>query len=574
MWDLKRFIYLIMPKIKKLTLWKFFFSYVFRRKYIYIIGVFSLIATAISQSAHPRLIGYAIDQLNGKLIPEFFKLSSPIYTFYFLLGIYLFFHLTLFVGRWAWRRFLARETHYAGNYLRKLLWQRVQYFKQEELNSKFTPGVLMSLSASDVFSARFLFGFILMAILDVTFLFIFASLGMMQVDLELTMWMLVIMPLPGIIAWRISKLEIVAYSESKEELASFNDKVSQVITTIKLQRISGNRSFWEGMLYDMASRFRSKKLRAVLISFYFFPVMGGAILISYSLLFYFGISKVQSGVLSVGEFVSLQGFILLLQHPILDLGYIISEWQKAKASLQRLLDLFNNELDGFLLPRIAKEISYTSNPYSITNLNFAYKGKDEKQLFNKFNLTIKNGDRLGLKGEIGSGKSSLLKILAGLELGFSGEVLFRGEDIRSFAREQLAEEVTYVDQENFLFADSIRTNIALDMELSEDDLWYYLKLACVDEDIKNLEHSLDTELGEWGINLSGGQKQRVCLARALARKPSVLLLDDCLSAVDTHTELVILENLDRELKNCTVVWVAHRDSTLQKCHRIINLDER
>lgn len=563
-----------MSKSSKLTVWKFFFSYLIRRKHIYFIGLISVITTAISQTLHPRLVGYAIDQLNLEPVPRIFKFSTPLYSFYVIFGTYFFFHLTLALGRWGWRRFLARETHYAGNYLRKMVWDRVQYFKQSELDSIFTPGVLMSLSSSDVFSARFLYGFVLVATFDISFLLCFSFFGMVQLDAELALWTVSSMPLLGFLSWKISQLETVAYKDSKKELASFNDKVSQVITTIKLQRLSQSRTFWERFLYDLADKFRSKKLRAIIISFYFFPLMGAGVLFSYILLFYFGISKVESGAITVGEFVGLQGFILLLQHPILDLGYIISEWQVAKASLQRLIDLYNNPLDQSLLPNNKKELNYGRDPFSVKNLSFSFPAEVEgtrQEIFSNFNLEVKRNDRLGIKGEIGSGKSTLLKMLAGLQVDFSGEILFRGKDIKSLDREQIANEIVCVDQENFLFADTIRTNITLDQNISDDEIWYYLKLACVAIDIENLEHGLDTELGEWGVNLSGGQKQRLCLARALVRKPSVLLLDDCLSAIDTHTEEVILNNLDQRLGECTVIWVAHRDSTLKKCNRIIEL---
>jgi ATP-binding cassette subfamily B protein len=131
-----------------------------------------------------------------------------------------------------------------------------------------------------------------------------------------------------------------------------------------------------------------------------------------------------------------------------------------------------------------------------------------------------------------------------------------------------------VSQENFIFATSIRDNVALAQNLTDDEIWHYLHLAGLAEDIRNFAQGLNTTLREWGVNLSGGQKQRLCLARALAQKPTVLLLDDCLSAVDSYTEKVILENLDRDLKSATLIWVAHRETTLQKCTRIINLDEQ
>ena len=134
--------------------------------------------------------------------------------------------------------------------------------------------------------------------------------------------------------------------------------------------------------------------------------------------------------------------------------------------------------------------------------------------------------------------------------------------------------MSYVHQKPFLFADSIRNNIAIDTEYSDEQIWEFLDLAGLKSDIEGFDDQLDTPLGEWGINLSGGQKQRLTLARALARKPSLLFLDDCLSAVDTVTEEQILKNLDQQLKDTTLIWVAHRESTLKYCNKFLKLGHK
>jgi ATP-binding cassette subfamily B protein len=131
--------------------------------------------------------------------------------------------------------------------------------------------------------------------------------------------------------------------------------------------------------------------------------------------------------------------------------------------------------------------------------------------------------------------------------------------------------IGHVSQKPFLFADSIRVNVAMNNELTDEEIWRYLELAGLKDDVELFGDKLDTQLGEWGINLSGGQKQRLTLARALAAKPKVLFLDDCLSAVDTITEEKILKNLDQHLKDVTLVWVAHRKSTLKYCNHTFEL---
>ena len=149
-----------------------------------------------------------------------------------------------------------------------------------------------------------------------------------------------------------------------------------------------------------------------------------------------------------------------------------------------------------------------------------------------------------------------------------------GRPILSYRHHFLRSKMGIVHQKSFLFADSIRSNITLDQNLSDEEIWHYLEIAGLKEDVENFPDKLDTALGEWGINLSGGQKQRLTLARALAKKPDLLFLDDCLSAVDTLTEERILKNLNLYLKDTTLVWVAHRQSTLKYCTHVIKLGER
>jgi ATP-binding cassette subfamily B protein len=151
-------------------------------------------------------------------------------------------------------------------------------------------------------------------------------------------------------------------------------------------------------------------------------------------------------------------------------------------------------------------------------------------------------------------------------------MFLHGVDLVTAKREFVTEQVAVVPQKSFLFAGSIRFNLVLDQEYSDDLLWEILKIVCLDQDIRLLKDGLDTWIGEWGINLSGGQKQRLALARALIRKKPLLLLDDCLSAVDAVTEEKILSNLDEELQGLTVIWVAHRMSTLKKCSQVYGLE--
>jgi ATP-binding cassette subfamily B protein len=146
-----------------------------------------------------------------------------------------------------------------------------------------------------------------------------------------------------------------------------------------------------------------------------------------------------------------------------------------------------------------------------------------------------------------------------------------GKPLSEWGHQQLRQQVAVVSQRPFLFAMNIRDNLCLGENYSEQEIWRVLEICGIDREIESLPDRLDTFLGEWGINLSGGQKQRLTIARALIRRPKILFLDDCLSAVDTVTEEHILAQLDQHLKDVTVIWAAHRPSTLRYCHKILEL---
>ncbi|MBF0298587.1 MAG: ABC transporter ATP-binding protein [Oligoflexia bacterium] len=157
--------------------------------------------------------------------------------------------------------------------------------------------------------------------------------------------------------------------------------------------------------------------------------------------------------------------------------------------------------------------------------------------------------------------------------GYEGEVYFYGRPLREYSHATLREYMAIVPQKPFLFADTIKNNLLMGRQKCDEEIWHYLKIAGLEKDVLAMPDGIDTSLGEWGINLSGGQKQRLTLARALISAPKLLFLDDCLSAVDTVTEEQILRYLNEELKDTTLIWVAHRSSTLKYCNEILDLSQ-
>lgn len=548
-------------------IWK---SFLKERWFIYTLGAFSVLLTNLMQVLAPKNIGWIIDFFAHRKIPQILTGKDDTQTFIILFLVLVVSRILINIFRFMWRITLGRQTHYAAAELKRDVWDHVRYFKKKDLDRKFTKGLLMSASASDTMSARFVFGFTLVAVFDVAFLGIFTFFTMAYIHLGMAFLSMAILLFVPILVRILSKKEVEQYKEIQDTLSNFNDLSSQAVATIKLQRLTQTGPFWERRLMEIAEKHRNQRLKGIQLSLLYIPVMGFASLVSYLVLFAFGIYFTFSGAMSAGEFISMQGLIFLLHDPLMSLGFVISEWKKAFTGLERLAEIYYHEKEKFLTNSEGDTIEESSTPIlEVKDLSFSF---DKSHfLFSNLNFKLKKGERLGITGPIGAGKTTLLSILTGLERNNGGEVFFWGKSFANYSHMDLRNYIGYVNQKPFVFADSIKVNIEMDKKMTNDDVWKCLEIAGLKEDIESFPDKLNTQLGEWGINLSGGQKQRLTLARALAKKPKLLFLDDCLSAVDTITEEKILKNLDLYLKETTLIWIAHRKSTLKYCNQIFEL---
>ena len=270
------------------------------------------------------------------------------------------------------------------------------------------------------------------------------------------------------------------------------------------------------------------------------------------------------GSMSVGQFVSFSTYMMQLTWPIIALGWVINIFQRGTASLIRISEIMHEE------PEIkdasgAKDLEIEGN-IEFRGLNFAYEGK---QVLHDVNLQIPAGSSLAIVGPTGSGKTTLVDLIPRIYDADLGMVLIDGRPIREYTLSSLRRNIGFVPQETFLFSDRIRENIALGVESATDaEIRISAAAANIAADIESFPESYETVVGERGITLSGGQKQRTAIARALIRNPRILVLDDALSSVDTHTEDKILNHLRDVMKGRTTIFISHRVSTVRNADRI------
>jgi ATP-binding cassette subfamily B multidrug efflux pump len=271
-----------------------------------------------------------------------------------------------------------------------------------------------------------------------------------------------------------------------------------------------------------------------------------------------------SGTMTVGQFTSFMTFMVQLTWPIIALGWVINIFQRGTASLGRINEIMHEQPE-IVDDASAKDCELTGE-IEFRRLNFSYEGK---QVLHDINLRIPAGSSLAIVGPTGSGKTTLVDLIPRIYDAEPGMVLIDGRPIREYSIASLRRSIGFVPQETFLFSDRIRENIALGVDQASDQQIHdAAEAANIAADIEAFPESYETVVGERGITLSGGQKQRTAIARALIRNPKILILDDALSSVDTHTEDKILNHLRAVMHGRTTIFISHRVSTVRNADRI------
>ena len=301
---------------------------------------------------------------------------------------------------------------------------------------------------------------------------------------------------------------------------------------------------------------------------WFLPMMVLLIGLSNILVIFIGGNQFISGKIELGILAEFIIYVNMLTWPVATVGWVTSIVQQADASQSRINQFLNEKI---------KIISHNNKKLNIEgyvefkDLNFCYEETKINALKN-VSFKINKGESLGIIGPVGSGKSTLLELIVRNYDPQSGKILIDNIDLKDHNRENVREYISYVPQTTLLFSDTILNNIKFgknDADIQE--IKKYAKISCIDNEIERFSLKYDSLLGERGINLSGGQKQRISLARALIKKPKILLLDDCLSAVDISTEKEITNNLQIETENITKIIVSQRISTIKECDKIMVL---
>ena len=431
-------------------------------------------------------------------------------------------------------------------------------------------GDLMNRISDDVSKVRMYLG---PAILYSTSLFISISLiipKMISVSPKLTLYALSPLPILVLAIYKVSSIMNVKSEIVQKQLSKLSSVSQETFSGIRVIKSYAQEKYRANQFVDAADDYKRKSLDLVKVNALFFPLM--ILLIGLSTLFtiYIGGLEAIAGNIEVGDIATFVIYVNMLTWPVASLGWVTSIVQRAAASQQRINE-FLKERPEIVYSTVNSKI--ISGNLSFTNVSFVYPDTGIKALDN-LTFELKEGQTLGVIGKIGSGKSTLAELLCRLIDPTSGSIKFGNDKLAALNLQQLRSHIGYVPQESFLFSDTIFNNIAFGHKnATELQVLDAAKSALIYDNIMTFKQNFNTVVGERGVTLSGGQKQRVSIARAFIRNPKFLLFDDCLSAVDTETEELILQNIKKQSLNKTTIIISHRASSLKHAHQIIVLDK-
>jgi ATP-binding cassette subfamily B protein len=542
------------------------FLYKYRTKLI--IGFFITITARIFALVAPNLVGNSVTLIENYVVSSSVELGE--------LKNKLLLNITLIVGSaiiagiftFIMRQMIINVSRYIEFDLKNIIYIKYQSLTYDFYKNNRT-GDLMNRISEDVSKVRMYVGPAIMYTINTLTLFVIVISYMISVAPKLTAYVLLPLPLLSFIIYKISKMINIRSKIVQEYLSKLTTFTQESFSGVKIIKTYTIEDSINQSLRVIASDSREKNMSLVKIQSWFFPLMILLIGTSNILVIYVGGIQYMNGEIELGLLAEFIIYVTMLTWPVATVGWVTSIVQQAEASQKRInefletqsADLFDNikksDLDGDI---IFKNISYT---FKETNIN----------ALSNISFKVKRGEKIALMGDVGSGKTTILEILAGVYKPDNGKIFINNNDIKNISLSDLRNFIGYVPQTTFLFSDTIENNIKFGKEnalLSEVVL--SAKTSCLDEDIKSFKDGYKTLLGERGVNLSGGQKQRLAIARALIKNPKILILDDSLSAVDTETEEMILNNMKNTTKNTTFFISTHRISTSKKCDKIIFLN--
>ena len=545
---------------------KYLNKYLFKYKTNLLLGFFIIIIARILLLFTPGLIRESVN-----VIDDFRKgliVDAEIVQTELIQNIFLILLAAISAGIFT---FLTRQTIInVSRYVEFDLKNEI-YIQYQKLSLTFykknQTGDLMNRISEDVSRVRMYFGPALMYSINTITLIIITFFYMYRQSPELTLY--TVSPLP-ILSYTIYKLSGVInvrsriVQESLSKMSSFTQEIFTGIHIVKSYAIQQTKS---AQFEKLSEENKKNQISLVKMQALFFPLMILLIGLSNIFVIYIGGKQYLDGTIeNIGIIAEFIIYVNMLTWPVASLGWISSIIQQAEASQKRINEFLKQKSEIINNPNGYKKIK---GKIEFKNVSFIYSESNIKAL-SEVSFIVEQKKSIGLIGITGSGKTTVLKLLTKSYNLKSGQIFIDDKPINEFDLQSIRKQIGVVPQDSFLFSDTIINNIRFGNEkASNKEIEKVCKIAGIHNEIRQFKNGYNTVLGERGVNLSGGQKQRICIARALIKKPKVLILDDCLSALDTETEEKIIKALKNYIKNTTTIISSHRLSSIQNLNKIL-----
>ncbi|PHC45178.1 ABC transporter ATP-binding protein [Bacillus toyonensis] len=534
-----------------------------QEKRAYIIGIIMLFGVALLELVAPKVLGIVVDEINNGTLT-----SEKLLKWVILLVVV---GITMYILRYLWRIMIFGSSLKLARQLRKNLYEHFTKMSPTFYQSRRT-GDLMAHATNDIQAIQQTAGSGVLTLVDSLAVggCVLVAMGF-TISWKLTLLSLIPMPIVAISTNYYGTLLHRRFHKAQQSFSEINDKVQESMSGMKVIRSLGQEKEDLEAFRKKSEDVVHKNMLVARIDSLFDPTIALIVGFSFLIAVCYGSLLVVRGELTVGELVTFTTYLGTLVWPMLAFGWLFNIMERGRASYDRVEKILSQTSDVVNKEDAINTIASGDVSFAIDS--FSYK-KNELLNLKDIYVNLRKGETLGIVGRTGAGKTTLLKCLIREYDHFNGELKVGERDIRDVTLHGVRSAISYVPQDHFLFSASIGENIAFGkVDATYKEIARAAEIACIHNDIVQFSEGYDTVVGERGVSLSGGQKQRISIARALLTNAEILILDDCLSAVDAKTEETILSALKRERAEKTTIITAHRLSAIQHANIILVIDE-
>ena len=547
---------------------KYYWKYIKPYILFFVLGPLLMLTEVAGEIVLPKIMGIMIDNGIGDATAGFgieYILSRA--------AMMIGFICLMIAGGVGGHYFSIKAAVNFSSDLRQGVFEKVQKFSFKNIDN-FSTGSLVTRLTNDITQIQNMVRMLLIMAMRAPGMLIGGIIMACSINLELAGVLIIIIPVLAVVIGLLLKTAFPRFGIMQKKLDNLNSGIQENITNVRVIKSFVRQKFETEKFKNANDDLMNSTLRALKIVVTTMPVMTLAMNITTLVIVWIGGNFVVSGTMEVGELVAFTTYITQILMSLMMVSMLFLQLSRALASSARVKEVLSTEVDLTDDKSANKDKVVTEGRIEFKNVYFKYYEKRKENVLENISFTVEPGEIVGIIGTTGSGKSSIVQLIPRLYDVTKGKVLVDGVDVREYGLRNLRDGVGMVLQKNVLFSGSIEDNLRWgDENATEEEIRAAADAAQADGFITSFNDGYDMELGQGGVNVSGGQKQRICIARALLKKPKILILDDSTSAVDTATEARIREAFSTSLKGSTKIIIAQRISSVIDADKIIVLED-